>query len=63
MGRNTHANADCRAPWCDDDAQGAGNEYSRFCSPQCGVTFEKRRDDAREARLAAERPADGHLGE
>jgi hypothetical protein len=55
MGRDT-----CRMPRCEneplsDDAP-AGVK-SNFCSAECDVLYHKRRDEAKEARLDAEREA------
>lgn len=54
VGENPEIPPDCRHHTCERPAV-----KGRFCSEECRVTFEKRKADAREARLAEERPNEG----
>lgn len=49
---------DCRRPTCENEPRGRGPNVdgfaAKFCSPQCELKFEHVRDDARDARRAAE---------
>lgn len=44
----------CRMPGCDEEnrTDGMDRHANAFCSPQCEVTYDKRKIDAKEARLA-----------